>query len=89
MYALGAIVRSPVAEARGQFYSQAGLGKLQALMAPSAGAALRVKSKAINLISDLIEMTANGDDTSLETWDEKVSATEVAERLSSSSWVVH
>ncbi|WIA12966.1 hypothetical protein OEZ85_006580 [Tetradesmus obliquus] len=72
MYALGSIVRSPVALARSQFYAQAGLGQLQALLGQAAGAPLRVKAKAINLIADLIEMTANGDDESLETWDEKV-----------------
>jgi hypothetical protein len=73
MYALGNIVRSPVPLARSQFYALAGLGKLQALLGQAAAAPLRVKSKAINLIADLIEMTANGDDTSLETWDEQVS----------------
>jgi hypothetical protein len=72
MYALGNIVRSPVPLARSQFYDQAGLGQLQALLGQAAGAPLRVKSKAINLIADLIEMTANGDDESLATWDEKV-----------------
>ncbi|KAF6264633.1 hypothetical protein COO60DRAFT_1634248 [Scenedesmus sp. NREL 46B-D3] len=72
MYALGNIVRSPVPLARSQFYAQAGLGQLQALLGQAAAAPLRVKSKAINLIADLIEMTANGDDESLETWDGKV-----------------
>jgi hypothetical protein len=74
MYALGSVVRSPVPLARSQFYAQAGLGQLQSLLGQAAGASLRVRSKAINLIADLIEMTANGDDESLETWDEKVGA---------------
>jgi hypothetical protein len=72
MYGLGNIVRSPVPLARSQFYAAAGLGQLQALLGQAAGAPLRVKRKAINLIADLIEMTANGDDESLETWDDKV-----------------
>lgn len=73
MYALGAITRSPVPQARSQFYSQAGLGRLQALLVPSTGTALRVKTKVINLVADLIEMTGNGDDVSLDTWGEQVS----------------
>lgn len=72
MYAVGVLVRSPVQEARSRFYQLGGLKKLQSLMAPSSGTALRVKSKVINLITDLIEMAATGDDTSLETWDDQV-----------------
>lgn len=72
MYAASVLVRSPVQEARSSFYQQGGLKQLQTLAAPSSKTPLRVKTKVINLITDLIEMTATGDDTSLDTWDDKV-----------------
>eukprot|EP00775_Hariotina_reticulata_P011348 gene11348-11497_t len=72
MYALGVLVRGPVPQARTMFFADAGLGKLQTLMAPKAKVSQKVKAKALNLVSDLIEMTATGDDNSLDTFDEKV-----------------
>jgi hypothetical protein len=72
MYALGVLVRGPVPQARTTFFADAGLGKLQILMAPKSRASHKVKAKALNLVSDLIEMTATGDDNSLDTLDEGI-----------------
>lgn len=82
MYAVGVLVRSPVHEARSTFYALGGLKQLQTITAPSSGTSLRVKTKVINLITDLIEMAATGDDTSLETWDEGVMSQFAAAALS-------
>jgi len=54
MYAVARLVAGPASAARAEFYNAGGLSQLQALMASSSGASTRVKTKAINLVSDLI-----------------------------------
>lgn len=54
MYAVARLVAGPAAAGRAVFYNQGGLAKLQVLMASSSKASPRVKTKALNLVSDLI-----------------------------------
>lgn len=54
MYALARLVGGPAQAAREQFYNTGGLSQLQGLMQASSGASTRVKTRAVNLVSDLI-----------------------------------
>lgn len=74
VYALAALVRAPLPAGRALFYRTGGLGRLQALASPSSGAPRRAKAKAVTLVADLIELTASGDDDSVETWGEAAMA---------------
>lgn len=54
MYALARLVAGPATSARAEFYNMGRLPQLQALLGSSSGASTRVKTRAVNLISDLI-----------------------------------
>jgi hypothetical protein len=54
MYALARLVAGPAPSARAEFYNSGGLQQLQALLGSSSGASTRVKTRAVNLVSDLI-----------------------------------
>ena len=54
MYAVARLVAGPAASARTEFYNLGGLPQVQALMSSSSKACARVKTRALNLVSDLI-----------------------------------
>lgn len=54
MYALARLVAGPAPSARAEFYNTGGLSQLQALLGGSCKASTRVKTRAVNLVSDLI-----------------------------------
>lgn len=54
MYALARLVAGPASAARSAFYNMGGLPQLQALLGSGSGASTRVKTRAVNLVSDLI-----------------------------------
>jgi hypothetical protein len=60
MYALARLVAGPAPSARVEFYNSGGLQQLQALFGSSSGASTRVKTRAVNLVSDLIGGSAAG-----------------------------
>jgi hypothetical protein len=54
MYALARLVAGPAPAPRSAFYNMGGLPQLQALLGAASGASTRVKTRAVNLVSDLI-----------------------------------
>lgn len=54
MYALARLVAGPASAARSEFYNMGGLPQLQALLGSGSGASTRVKTRGVNLVSDLI-----------------------------------
>jgi hypothetical protein len=54
MYALARLVSGPAPSARTAFYNSGGMPQLQALLGPGAAVSTRVKTKAVNLVTDLI-----------------------------------
>jgi nucleotide exchange factor SIL1 len=56
LYALGTVVRGS-REARAAFYAASGLSQLEAAAAPGAAQSERVRTKALHLLTDLLELT--------------------------------
>lgn len=54
MYALARLVAGPAPSARAAFFNLGGLTQLQALLGGASKAPTRVKTRAVNLVSDLI-----------------------------------